>query len=515
MNGAKALLHTLVGAGIDVCFANPGTSEMHFVAALDAVPQMRGVLTLFEGVATGAADGYGRMRKHPAATLLHLGPGLANGLANLHNARRARTPLLNVVGDHATYHKQYDTPLESDVSAFASPVSKWIRVSTSPDAVAKDASDAIAAALSPPSGVATLVLPADVSWQAAAAPPPTTTKARFGSEVPASRIDGLVRILRSGEPCALLVGGNAVDEASLTVAARIAQHCNASLLCDTFTARLERGAGRPVATRVPYLAELALQHLQPFAHLILVDTKAPVAFFAYPNLPSSLVPTRCQVHALASPDEDAHSALAMLADATGATGAVAPLQELDPPGLPSGDINARAIGQAIGALLPAGAIVSDEGNTQGLSSYICTAASPPHSWLSLMGGSIGQGMPLATGAAIACPDRKVINIEADGSSLYTFQALWTQVRERLDVTTVLLNNRSYGILNMELGRVGATPPGPRALSMLDLSRPDIDYVKLAEGLGANAERAVSAEHFVALFRAAMSETGPHFIEVVL
>jgi acetolactate synthase-1/2/3 large subunit len=514
MNGAQVLIRTLVDAGVDVCFANPGTSEMHFVAALDAVPQMRAVLALFEGVVTGAADGYGRMAGRPACTLLHLGPGLGNGLANLHNAMRARTPIVNVIGDHATYHKKYDAPLESDVEGYARVVSQFVRTTQSAESVASDAAAAVAAANGPPSGVASLILPADVSWLPAGAP--AAPIARTPREtVASSAIDAVARVLRSGERCGLLLGGTALCEAGLIAASRVAQRSDAKLLCETFPARLERGAGLPVPERLNYLAELTVEQLKGLAHLIVVDAKAPVSFFAYPGKPSDLVPEGCQVHVLASPAQDAISALQHLAEAVGAAAQAPLVQAAQRPELATGALTPEAIGRAFGALLPENAIVADEGNTAGLFASWLSAGAAPHSWLSLTGGAIGQGMPVAVGAAVACPDRKVVSLEADGSAMYTVQALWTQARENLDVTTVIFANRAYAILNMELGRVGATPPGPRALSMLDLSRPTIDFVALGRGLGVNATRATTADELNQQFAAAMSARGPHLIEAVL
>jgi acetolactate synthase-1/2/3 large subunit len=514
MNGAQTLIQTLCDAGVEVCFANPGTSEMHFVAALDHVPKMRAVLGLFEGVVSGAADGYGRMAGKPAATLLHLGPGLANGLANFHNAMRARTPIVNVVGDHATYHKQYDAPLESDVEAYAKPVSAWIRTSLSADAVAGDAAAAVAAAMGPPGCIASLILPADVSWLPAKAPAkPLPVKPR--ANVPGARIDAAARALTSGRPCALLLGGSTLLEPGLVAASRVAEKANAKLFCETFPARIDRGAGLPNPERLNYLAELTLLQLQGLAHLIVVDTKAPVSFFAYPGKPSYLVPEGCEVITLAEPDEDAVGALQALVEASGASGAAPKLEAAQRPELMSGPVSSESIARTIGALLPEGAVVSDEGNTAGLFVPFLTTGAPRHSWMCLTGGAIGQGMPLATGAAIACPGRKVINLQADGSAMYTAQALWTQAREGLDVTTVIFSNRSYAILNMELQRVGATPPGPRALSMLDLSKPVIDFSGLARSLGVNATRTTTAEEFTTAFARAMQEPGPHLIEAVL
>jgi acetolactate synthase I/II/III large subunit len=513
VNGAQALIRTLTGCGVDTCFSNPGTSEIHFVAALDAVPEMRGVLCLFEGVATGAADGYGRMTGRPAAALLHLGPGLANGLANLHNARRAHTPLLAVVGDHATYHKRYDAPLESDIDALAGWMSAWSRRSARSADVAADAAEAVAAAMAPPGGIATLILPADVSWSEGGEPAPALS-ARSPAPVPAGVVGSAAAALRSGEPCVILLGGAGMRRPGLAAASRIAQATGAKLLGETFPARIERGAGIPAVDRLAYLAEFAVATLAGTRHLILAGARAPVSFFAYPGQPSSLVPEGCQVEVLASDADDVGGALAALADL------IAPdtrplLPDPARPGLPDGDLTGESAAAVVGALLPEGAIVSDEANTSGLWLPGATAGAPPHDWLTLTGGSIGQGLPAATGAAIACPDRSVIALEADGSAMYTISALWTQAREGLDVTTVIFNNSSYAILGMELDRVGAHATGTAARDLLRLSRPDLDFVALATGMGVPASRARTAGEFAAQFRQALAEPGPHLIEAVV
>jgi acetolactate synthase I/II/III large subunit len=513
MNGAQALIRTLVGADVDVCFMNPGTSEMHFVAALDSVPEMRGILGLFEGVVTGAADGYARMAGRPAATLLHLGSGLGNGVANLHNARRARTPIVNIVGDHATYHKQYDAPLDSDIETIARNVSGFVRTSTSPDQLPADAADAIAAAYGPPAQIATLVLPADVSWSES--PGPSRPLRRPDLEpVPASVVEDIAKVMRSGEPTALLLGGHATLADPLASASRSAATSGARLFAEVFPTRLERGAGRPVVERLAYLAEFAQMQLEGLRHLVLVDAKAPVSFFAYPGKASYLVPDGCDVHILAGAADNTAQALADLAAALDATDSV-PRHEPARPDRPTGALTAETLAASIGATLPDGAIVSDEGQTMGLFVSGATAGAPPHDWLTLTGGAIGQGMPLATGAAVACPDRKVLSLEADGSAMYTFQSLWTQAREGLDVVTVILDNRSYAVLNMELSRVGAEPPGPRARSMLDLSGPELDFVSLANGAGVPAERVTTAEELTKALDRAFDEPGPRLIDAVL
>lgn len=514
MNGAAALIRTLVDAGVDVCFMNPGTSEMHFVAALDDVREMRGVLALFEGVATGAADGYGRMADKPAATLLHLGPGLGNGLANLHNARKGHTAVVNIVGDHATYHKQYDAQLESDIVTVAKNVSSWIRTSASVDEVAADAADAVAVASGPPAQIATLILPADVCWTEGASPATPVAPAE-PTPVDAEAVAAIAAALQGDEPAALFVGGRACRADALVDASRVANATGTKLLAETFPARLERGAGRVPVERLAYLAEFAAMQLDGLKHLVLVDSKAPVSFFAYPDKASDLVPEGCTVHVLADQGGDPAAALAALADAVGAPADGATLQPAFRPAIPEGPLTADGVCQIVGALLPEGAIVSDEGNTSGLFAAGHTAGAPEHDWLCLTGGSIGQGLPVALGAAVACPDRKVIALQADGSAMYTLQAWWTMAREQLDVVTILFNNASYAVLNMELNRVGATEGGPKAKEMLDLSGPNLDFVALATGCGVPATRATTCEEFAAQLEAALAGTGPHVIEAIV
>ena len=513
MNGAQALIRTLVGAGVDVCFANPGTSEMHFVAALDDVPEMRAVLTLFEGVATGAADGYARMARRPAATLLHLGPGMGNGLANLHNARRGHTPLVNVVGDHARSHKRLDAPLESDIDAGAGTFSTWVRRALTPADVGADAAEAIAAARTAPGGVATLILPADVSCPdgaAVAEPVPVRQAPRPGPDA----IDGAAAAMTSGEPVVLFLGGDAVREAGQLLASRIAAATGARLMCETFPARMPRGAGLPDLPKLPYPPEMAIAALAGTKHLVVAGATAPVHFFGYPDVPGTPVPDDCAVHVLSAPGEDGVAALEALADRV-AGGAEPQLLEASRPELPTGELTPRTLSAVIGALLPEDAIVVDEALTSGVGLAELTSGAPRHDWLSLTGGAIGDGLPMAAGAATACPGRPVLGLQADGSAMYTISALWTYAREQLDITTVVCNNGSYAILENELSRVGAAGNGKRAAQLLDLGGPDLDFVALASGMGVPATRAETAEQLADQLRRALAEPGPHLIDAVL
>jgi len=515
MNGAESLLRSLVDGGVEICITNPGTSEMHFVAALDRVPGMRAVLGLQENVVTGAADGYGRMLDKPAATLLHLGPGLANGLANLHNAKRACTPIVNVIGDHATTHRHLDAPLTSDVEAVAAPFSHWVRTSTSARGVGRDAADAISAARKRPGQISSLILPADVSWNEPGVP----AKAIATADAPMPPDETILEIARrltEGKTAAILMSGMALREEALEIAAAIARKTGATLLTNTFFGRLERGGDRAEIARLPYFTEQAVESIANASDLILVHTAAPVGFFAYPDKPSVVADPATRVQTLAEPEEDAEGALRGLAEALGIRGIQKGVSrsQASRPDRPTGALNPLSLAAAVGSTLREHTIVVDESTTGGLFLLGATVSAPSHDWLSLTGGAIGMGMPAATGAALACPDRRVLNVESDGSAMYTLQALWTQARENLDVTTVILSNRSYAILNMELARTGAAP-SKEAERLFDLGQPDLDFVSLARGMGVPGVRVEDAESLVRSLEASYDASGPQLIEVML
>ncbi len=512
MNGAESLVRTLLAAGVDTCFANPGTSEMHFVAALDRVPGMRCILGLFEGVATGAADGYARMAGKPAASLLHCGPGLANGLANLHNARRAHVPLVNITGDQATYHKPLDPLLAADTEGFARGVSAWVRTAAAPAEVGSLAAEAVRAARTPPGQVATLILPSDASWSeggVAADPLPAPPVKPPDDDA----VTEVARILRSHEPAVIVLGGAALFAGALGDAHRIAAATGVKLLAETFNTRMERGRGRHPVARVPYQIDAALAAFAGIRHVILVGADDPVAFFAYPGKRGQLRPPDAALHVLAGRDQDVAQALAHLADALGAPSA--PLPSASPRSEPaSGPVTSEAVGRTLTALMPEDAIVVDEAITFGFALYPGTADAAPHDWLQLTGGAIGDGLPLSTGAAVGAPGRRVINLQADGSALYTVQALWTQARENLAVTTVILSNRRYAILQGELEQVGATP-GEASRTLFDLGNPDLDWVAIGKGFGVAGARAETMEDFAGLVARANGLSGPFLIELMV
>lgn len=518
MNGAESLMRALSNAGVEVCFTNPGTTEIHLLAALDQVPEMRTVLGLFEGVCSGAADGYARMTGKPAATLFHLGAGLGNAVANLHNARRAQSPVVNLVGDHPGFHRRNDPPLASDIATLADPVSGWVHEAASATELPADGLAAVQAAMGPPGRVATLVVPSDCAWCESQAPA-ASVDMPAPSPVSGETIDAVARMLESGGPTAILLGGKALDETGIRAAGRIAGATGAFLTAHTFDARFRRGAGLPVVRRLPYFPEQARKRLSGFQQLILVGATVPTAFFAYPDSSVQVLPVGCEIKTLASRTENATEALEALAEAVGAGEEAFEAQAPGRPEKPGGPLTTETAGMALGALLPENAIVSDESGTSGGFAWRFTAADPSHDWLCLTGGAIGQGVPVATGAAIACPDRQVICLQGDGGAMYTLQALWTQAREGLDVTTIIFSNRKYQILQTELERLGFAASGnslsEKISDTMNLSRPDLDWIQLAGGMGVPAHRAETAEAFYQLLEKALAEPGPHLIEAVL
>ncbi len=515
MNGANALVETLANTGVEICFANPGTSEMHFLAALEN-PRIKPVLCLFEGVCTGAADGWYRMRGKPASTLLHLGPGLANGLANIHNAKRASSGMVNIVGEHSASHLKYDPPLTSDIEGLARPLSHWVRRAESSQSISWDTATAVAKASEHPGQIATLILPGDTAWQDAGSTlaPAFTGPPRKAPDQ--SRIDAIAKVLRSGEPAMLILANTATRTGPLELAGKIAAGTGCRLGSQFFTARIERGAGRVPLERIPYAVPQALAFLKDIKHIITLETREPVAFFSYPGRPSQLKASDALVHALSDADEDSGLALAMLVDALGLGNAAPHYQPSAKRIRPTGKLDAISIAHALCAGIPENGIIIDESLTSGRESMSYTLGALPHDMINNLGGSIGYSPPVATGAALACPDRRTLCLVGDGSAMYTIQALWTQAREQLPVTTVVFANNSYNILKGEYANMGAgAAPGARAMSMIDIDRPTIDWLAMGKSMGVPGTRVETAEHFTKAVLDANREAGPRLIEVKL
>lgn len=517
MNGADHLCDTLIAHGVDVCFANPGTSEMHFVAALDRKPQMRCILGLFEGVVTGAADGYARMTGKPAAALLHTGPGLANGLANLHNARRAFSPVVTVVGDHASYHLDYDAPLTSDIESLALPMSEWVYRVKSTDDVARGAASACEAAQRL-SSVATMILPADAAWG-------ETRAKKIGNVSPVTKpviddhqVKSAVKAIRAYPGrCGILLDGEALHAENLSLVEEIAARHDVDLYVPVFISRLSRGLGRPSLKRIPYPVDEAVAMLAHLDVLILVGAIPPVAFFAYPGKPSALTPKTCKLISLATVRDDIPDALARMRDALGGQPIKRKkkIKAASSNGMPTGRLTEDAVAVLLAHALPDQAIISDEALTSARRFYALSENAPQHDYMMVTGGAIGVGIPLSTGAAVACPNRKVIALQADGSGMYTLQGLWTQARERLDVVTIILNNRGYAILQHEMKNVGVPIHGGNAERMMRIDDPGLNWVSLAAGMGVEGARATTCKEFSDLLAMAFRQKGPFLIEAMI
>ncbi len=514
MNGAELLVHSLIANEVDVCFANPGTSEMHFVAALDRIKGMRCVLGLFEGVVTGAADGYFRMKQKPASTLLHLGPGLANGLANLHNARKANSGILNIVGEHSTSHRGLDAPLTSDIEGIARPMSAWVKTVLDADTISPIAGEAISFARGPAPAIASLILAGDAAWTETSAPVSSAPRLKART-VPSSVIDKAAQALKSGQPTMLVLGGPALRDRGLELGGRIAGRTGCRIGSLFYNARIQRGVGRVPLERIPHAVDPATALLKPIRYIITVNAIEPVATFGYPGKPSLLKPEGCEIIQLSSYADDALQALADLATAVGANSFQPVLQSATDRTEPTGALNAETIARVLLATIPENGILVDESVSTGRQSFAITAGAAPHDTLQNMGGSIGFGTPVAVGAAIACPDRPVLCVAGDGSAMYTLQSLWTQAREDLNVTTVILANRKYQVLLTELGNVGAGLAGPTAMSMLSIDNPALDWVSLAKGMGVKGVSVSTAEDLCREIRRGLSEPGPCLIEAQL
>ncbi|MBT6247097.1 MAG: acetolactate synthase large subunit [Gammaproteobacteria bacterium] len=515
MNGAESLIRTLVGAGVDVCFANPGTSEMHLVQAIDGVEEMRGVLCLFEGVCTGAADGYARLTGRPAVTLLHLGPGLGNGIANLHNARRASTPLINLIGNHALYHVEFDAPLTSDIDTLAKNVSSWIKSDSTATSLSTDAMQALRSSLHAKPGsagqISTMIIPADACWSEASNIA-SQLNAPSRETVASQQIDQVAATIDSQS--LILLDKQGLELAGRFAAARIAKKLGCRVAMSTFPARVDGGPGTPVIERLPYFPEHVLASLEGVSQIILAGAEPPVSFFAYPETASLLVPKGCQVIDLAKGHQDVVNALSQLESLLGASEIAPDCYQYEPLELPQGALTTMNVARILAAKMPANSIFCGDSGGGG-AVFEPAQRSASHIWLNLTGGSIGQGGPVAIGAAIAAPEAQVFALLGDGASMYTNQAFWTQARESLNVTTVIFNNQRYGILETEYKRLGVNEIGDRAGSLFSLSGPEIDFVSLAGSMGVPGCRADSCESFSAALSRSLEQSGPFLIEAMV
>ena len=512
MNGAESLVKALAREGVEVCFANPGTSEMHLVNALDSQAKIRSVLCLFEGVCTGAADGYGRMTGKPAATLLHLGPGLANGIANLHNARRAFSPIINLVGDHADYHREHDAPLNSNITSLAGNVSSWIKSDSTAISLSSDAIQALNSALNPkpcPDGqISTLIIPANATWEQGVESK-ESTELKERDQVSEEMLEGVAKQIDS--ECLILLGSDGLSVASRQAAGRISKRTKCRVAMSMFSEKFEHGAGLPVSERLPYFPGQVTAFLKGVKKLILAGASKPVSFFAYPSLPSVPIPEEVEIVTLSRSHEDTTSALENIVNFLGLNDEDFTAYQREKVELSSSDLSSKTIGEVLAGALPEGAIVcGDSGG--GFDAFEPCQNAMQHTWLNLTGGSIGQGGPVSVGAAVACPDKRVVSLLGDGAFMYTLQALWTQAREGLNVTTIIYKNEKYRILEIEYWRLGVNRIGETAGGLFNLGDPSIDYCSLAKGMGVESISVNTAASFKAALELAFRRQGPYLIE---
>lgn len=512
MNGAESLVETMLASNVTVCFANPGTSEMHFVAALDSHPDMRCILCLFEGGVTGAADGYARMSGNVAGTLLHLGPGFANGWSNLHNAAKGNAGIVNIVGDHAGYHLKHEAPLQADLDGVVRSVSHWTRRAANADQVADAGAAAITAARS--GQIATVILPADAAWGQAKGP--TVAAAPAPGHLPeAPRIKAAADALRAPDT-ALLVSGPALYGEGAELAARISARTGCQLLAPFFAPRIARGEGAVAFEQMFYPADLNAEFLGHLSRIVCLGEVPPVNFFAYPGKPSTPEPPGCAIDRLAYGDWNIAGTLDALAKAVGVDGSetVARIERVVP-APERGPLTADGIGQELARALPENAIAVNEAVTAGFGIWPHVDKAAFHERINNTGGSIGQCLPNAIGAAVACPDRPVYAVSGDGSAMYQVQSLWTAAREQLDITFLIIANRGYQILHLELEAQGAPKPGRNARAMFDIEDPLLDWVALAAGHGVPAARACTRNELADALATAAQTQGPFLIEAVI
>ncbi len=515
MNGADILIKTAVEAGVEVCFTNPGTTEMPLVTAIDRNGGVRTVLGLFEGVCTGAADGYGRLTGKPAMTILHLGQGFANGISQLHNAARAHTPLVNVVGEHPTWHRGAGSPACMNIEALTSSLPGWQRTCKKAEALSADMADAVAAAGE--GQIASLIVPQD--YQTAVLAPAAISRPQSSpGAVDEKAVMQARDVLRKMSSAVMLLGGKALRREGVMAAARIRAKTGCALFTESFPACWDRGAGKPLLSRTIH-APGEETRLPKYAGVVLAGMEEPVALFGRVGRESRILTKEQERVSLAGPEQDAAAALVALADALDAPGAsrlpAGSMAELQRPALPEGALTVEKVCRTVAAVQPEGAIVVDESITSSSAYCPVSGTAPPHTFIALSGGSLGWGLSCSVGAAVACPDRPVIDLQGDGSAMYTIQALWTQAREGLNITTLIYSNRAYHAMQLGLIRSGVTSPGPVTRAVIELSRPAIEWVKLAPSLGVPAVSVSTAEELAHELRAALAEPGPHLIEMVL
>lgn len=514
--GADVMFEALYQGGAEICFANPGTTEMTMVSALARNGKIRSVLSLFEGVCTGAADGYNRVSGKVPLTLLHLGPGFANGIANLHNARRAGSRIINVIGDHATWHLAYDAPLTSDIESLASPVSRQVIRMASTATIVQDVDLAFAATCEAEGGAATLIVPTDViDAEASRNAQQLVAQPWSGAVVGEERIAEAKAALAGAQDVIVLLGGNALTEAGVRAGAAVAAHLGGRLLMEPYPAIVTLGGDLPAVERQAYFPDDVIAQMGN-ATVVLAGSLMPISYFGYEGWPSQLVAEERLVR-LAGPEHDAVGALLDLGEALGAR--TLAVQAAAEPSAPTADRGAALtpplVVEELLAQLPHDAIISLEGSTLGGPWLRNAHRARRHRVITNTGGAIGQGLPCAVGAALAEPEARVVSLQSDGSAQYTLQALWTMAREKLPVTVIMAANHRYAILQTELTRAEAPLDDAVIAGLTLLDNPRVDWTALAAGYGVKAVRVTTTGELEAALAEGLAHDGPMLIQAEL
>ncbi len=513
MMGAQWMLKSAAAAGIEVCFANPGTTELPFVAAMDRATEIRPLLGLFEGVCSGAADGYYRIRRKPAMTLTHLGPGFANAIANFHNARRARSAIFNVIGEHMSWHVAADPPLASDIESLARPVSAGVWRADTP-ATLHNATVGALQGLQQRGGIQTLILPMDLQEDPVQHSIAAPVAAQAAADYDAAAVATVAADITAGRKVLLYLGADALGEAALRRLARLAALPNVELVGETFPAASEHGRGLPAIKRLVALAEKAHPYLLGFERVAVLAAEPPVAFFGARGLPSHLGDPARMATVCGPGGRVAEALEELLARVRPAAAPASTVQRVSDTDLGE-SLTPESASRVVAAHLPANAIVSAEGATLGFPFNALASQAERHTTIVLTGGAIGQGLPSAFGASVAAPDRKVVALQSDGSALFTIQALWSMAREGSDVVVILASNQRYNILINEMSRNGYALTSPPVRDLLNLARPAVDWQALSTSFGVPSNRVESVSALRRAFQAALAERGPRLIEVVL
>ena len=514
MNGAAAFFKSIVDNGIDTIFACPGTSEMQVVDEV-GYSNLRVVLCLFENSVTGMADGYARMLDKPALGMVHVTCGLTNALANMHNARIANSRMIIFGGGVHVAH-EVNEPVHSMLQRqpyVAQIAAQCVIEARSPDQLAAAATQALKASNDGAGKIVYVYGPNNAVWGESSFQGKLTSSAEQRQRVSTATISSIADTLKAGKKTAFILDNLALREEGLEILGRIAEGAGGRLFREWLPSRIAMGAGRVRTETLPYGGAEGRELLSEFDQIVLVGAKIPVCPFSYENQPWVKIPENCNVHTLATADHDILAALEELATQLDLPEKASNRYNRKPGEPPTGPLSGNSIVQSLSILMPADSIVLDEAMLENVMFPLLMDGAAPFDFMAACpGGAIGAGPPVACGAAIACPNRKVILLEGDFSLMQGNTALWSMAQHNLDICVINYNNEGSASLSTELARVRQGEAQPKSIELLRIRKPTIDYAAMAESMGVPASRAETAEEFHLQLTKAMSTKGPHFID---